>query len=57
MKNYCGGAPKNKPHDTAKADAGKNTNNNEFPKEDSVDGRFPSTKNTCYTLVLALNYN
>jgi hypothetical protein len=36
MKNYLGGAPKNKLHDTAKAGTAKNANSDEFPKEDDV---------------------
>jgi hypothetical protein len=36
MKNYLGGAPKNKPLDAAKASDAKNADNDEFPKEDDV---------------------
>jgi hypothetical protein len=36
MKNYLGGAPRNKPLDAAKASDAKNADNNEFPKEDDV---------------------
>jgi hypothetical protein len=36
MKNYLGGASKNKPHDTTKVGATKNVDNDNFPKEDSA---------------------
>jgi hypothetical protein len=32
MKNYLGGAPKNKPLDAAKASDAKNADNDEFPQ-------------------------
>jgi hypothetical protein len=36
MKNYLGGAPKNKSHNTAKAGATKNADNNDFLAEDNA---------------------